>query len=139
MWVLIMEKAYAVFRGGEGTYANLESGYADDVFDAMGVSNGTFSALQGPMTQFEFGLRLKNLLAAGETVTGATSGGAILEDSHVYTIDHVNIINGNVASVVVRNPWGTDGHGGDSTDDGYVTLSLGQAMLAFGSFTYGMG
>lgn len=136
MWVPIMEKAYAVFRGGQGTYANLDEGYESDVYDALGISSSDFSPFQAKLTPVTLGQRLQELLASGATITAGTDNGGILEDSHVYLVDHVNVVNGNVVSIILRNPWGTDGHGGDANDNGYVAITPEQAMFAFGEFTY---
>ena len=48
MWVAIMEKAYAFFRTGEGTYQSIEGGWMTEAYTALGVhSTSTFEAAAG--------------------------------------------------------------------------------------------
>ena len=43
IWASVMEKAYAFFRTGAGTYASLNSGWTGSVYSDLGVANTTFS------------------------------------------------------------------------------------------------
>ena len=45
MWVAIMEKAYAFFRTGAGTYQSIEAGWMTEAYTALGLNgNSTFEA-----------------------------------------------------------------------------------------------
>jgi hypothetical protein len=39
--------------------------------------------------------------------------------------------DGGFVSLVLRNPWGSDGAGNDGANDGVVTVTLDQANAAF--------
>lgn len=130
MWVPIMEKAWAFFRNSTGTYQGAASGRPFEAFKTLGLSYSTYD----PYSWFndsasEFGDKVSSLLSSGKAVTLCTDGGAsALVKSHCYVVDHVNRVNGSISSITLRNPWGTDGVSADSVNDGYITLSLSQAL-----------
>ncbi|HEX8912457.1 MAG TPA: C2 family cysteine protease, partial [Humisphaera sp.] len=139
LWAPLMEKAWAFFRNSTGTYAGTASGFAYETFNTLGISNDTYD----PYKWFndsdqEFGEKVCAYLSQGKAVTLCTEpDGGYLVNSHCYMVDHVDYANGKVSSITLRNPWGNDGKGGDSVDDGYLTLTLGQAkastqFIAFG-------
>ena len=84
-------------------------------YNALGISNDEYD----PYSWFddspqEFGSNIASLLASGNAVTLCTdSEPGILAESHCYMVDHVTYVNGMIATIVLRNPWGTDGPTGD--------------------------
>jgi len=132
LWVAIMEKAYAFFRTGAGTYASIEAGWMSEVYSALGkTSTSYFSVASGT----ELLNTMKAALEQGKSVTlgvKTPTDGAPLIGDHAYMVDHVNVDNtGNAVSVTLRNPWGIDGAGNDGLNDGYVTVTAAQAKNAF--------
>lgn len=126
LWVPVVEKAYAQFRTGANTYSSLDGGWMRDALKALGATDVTSlwqkdSSGQGALNN------IAAQFAQGRTVTMAfwePPADVPLIGQHAYMVDRVNLdSNGNVTSVVVRNPWGTDGAGDDGKDDGYVTLT----------------
>jgi hypothetical protein len=137
MWVGIMEKAFAFFRCDAGTYDSISGGWPDDAFGLFHLSDEwTYPGIMGSGMPYSypqsFWSRVRTLLDDGQAVTLCTaSGGGYLEEHHCYMVDHlVCDADGDITHVVLRNPWGTDGAGGDGTDDGYVTLTANQAFFA---------
>ena len=128
-WGAIMEKAYAYFRKGDGQYASIASGSADETFGAIGCTNGW--SVRGPFQSSGGWLTdMQNWINMGRAVTLSTSwpvSGPDLVNQHVYAVDHVNFDSGgNATGVVLRNPWGTDNPNGASADgvnDGFITVS----------------
>jgi hypothetical protein len=134
IWVAIIEKAYAFFRSGAGTYESLSSGFMGDVYSHMGLSNSSiFSATSaGSLMQ-----RLQSELAAGRAVTLGTNadvGDAPITGSHAYMVDAV-ITNsaGQITGLRLRNPWGSDdvSSSANGANDGYIILTAAQAFTAF--------
>jgi hypothetical protein len=136
MWVAVMEKAFAFFREDEGTYSSISGGWPDDAYSLFHLGDEWTYPGMGPSALYNnpqwFFSRVKTLLDEGRPVTLCTaSGGGYLEELHCYMVDHlVCDSDGDIMQVVLRNPWGTDGASGDSTDDGYVTLTANQAFFA---------
>ena len=65
------------------------------------------------------------------------SAGSPLVKKHVYMVERLNfqtVMNSGIpvqvpVSLVLRNPWGTDGAGNDGLNDGLVTIT-GQQLVA---------
>jgi Ca2+-binding RTX toxin-like protein len=126
MWVPIMEKAFALFKGG---YDEIDGGFPDEAYDWMGRYDNTTKdvddddALQA----------VANALAAGKAVTVNTSfsvGGFSLGDSivvnHVYAVYSVDVA---AKTIKVYNPWGTDAGTGpgafvQGANDGFVNFTF---------------
>jgi hypothetical protein len=129
MWVAVMEKAYAFFRRGAGTYGSLESGWMSEGYSALGLaSNSTYHASGATAL-----LNLINAdLKAGKSVTfavGDPASGSNLVGYHAYAVDGVVTgSNGVPTHLRLRNPWGTDGVTvTDDANDGIVTITAQQA------------
>ena len=137
IWVAIVEKAYAFFRKGAGTYASLDTGWMDESYTALGVSSrNTYSASSGAAL---LGL-IDGQLSAGKSVTfaiGTPPANSGLVGSHAYEVDSVvRDASGAITGLVLRNPWGIDGYAcHDGKNDGYVTLTPKQAFDGFIGFT----
>ena len=129
LWGPIMEKAYAYFRRGDGQYASIASGTADETFGAIGCSNGWWVR---PFWQSS-GSWLADIQTSinnGQAVTLSTGwplSGPNLVTGHVYAVDHVEFDStGHATGVVLRNPWAQDlqsGASSDGVDDGFITIS----------------
>jgi hypothetical protein len=128
IWVAIMEKAYAIFHGPSPSYANIDGGWMDQAFSALGASPSDIYTAPTPVTLVA---RVQQELAARQAVTlgiSAPADGAPLLPSHAYVVDAVvTDAFGNPTGVRLRNPWGTDGAGNDGLNDGYVTVTAQQA------------
>jgi hypothetical protein len=130
MWVAILEKAFADFRTGAKSYGSIEGGWMSEAFSALGIkSQSTFAAASATA----LGKLMAKDLKAGDAATFATGGtikdGASLIGDHAYEIASVTVDSkGNPLSVTLRNPWGVDGIGNDGNNDGYVTMTLKQAL-----------
>ena len=130
IWAEVMEKAYAFFRSGAGTYASLNSGWTGSVFGDLGVSTNTFNTGgSGLFNQLTTAVNAGKAVAA-ITVSTMPSGIPII-GSHAYSVVATSVVSG-VQFVTVRNPWGFDGAGSDSdTSDGLVTITMAQFNQAF--------
>jgi Ca2+-binding RTX toxin-like protein len=142
IWVRLMEKAFAADRSN--TYASTASRWMSDVLtNDFGRASTSIASWSSGL---DFLLQAKAQLDAGKAVTASTRdatmvNGAPLVRNHAYTVISVSIqylyipLVGNVAiggTMVLRNPWSTDGAGSDGSNDGYVTVSAGQIV---GNFT----
>jgi hypothetical protein len=133
LWGAIMEKAWAFFRNSTGTYNGIKSGIPQETFKTLGMSNDYYHPeawyVIDESTQ-EFGRHLESLLKDGKVVILATDGeGGYLEAPHGYSVDKViKDSTGKITHVRLRNPWGTDGKSGDSTNDGYITVPTSWAL-----------
>lgn len=128
IWVAIIEKAYAVFRGPVSSYASIDGGWMDEAYAALGSPGKDLYGIGSPQ---ELLVLIQHDLLAGLSVTYAVNmpaDGAPLLASHAYTVDRVNVDSaGNPLSLRLRNPWGVDGAGNDGNNDGYVTVTAPQA------------
>ncbi|HEY7116274.1 MAG TPA: C2 family cysteine protease [Tepidisphaeraceae bacterium] len=141
-WVAIMEKAWAFARTGANTYASTSAGWMSEAFNALGsTSTDLWSSPDGTSLLNYIGGELD----AGKAVTFSTimtpPAGCPCVGNHAYMVERVNyqwitILGISIrvpVSVVLRNPWGTDGAGNDGSNDGYVTVTASQALSVFTS------
>jgi Ca2+-binding RTX toxin-like protein len=135
LWVAIVEKAYAFFRRNLGNYVSLRAGWMTEAFDACGLESESvmWRAVGSAVDQLT---RIEQAIDAGATVTWATQStipaGIPVLTGHAYLVLAVNVdMDGAPVSLVLRNPWGSDGAGNDGTNDGVVTVALDQAKTAF--------
>jgi hypothetical protein len=130
MWVPILEKAFAYFRSNAGTYESISGGWMDEVYRALNLTPGGSGTASTDTLKL-----LAKQIASGKSVTYAVKTvpqGAPLVGNHAYMLSNVlTDENGEVTSVVLRNPWGFDGAGNDGKNDGYVTLTAQQAIEAY--------
>ncbi len=131
IWVAIAEKAIAHFASPAANprYWVLTSTSSTVSFAGFGSSNtGTPLIGEYAVSQADLGVKLGNALAAARPVTlSLTPRVSTVGGVHAYTLWAVNRVGGVVTSVVLRNPWGTDGSRNgynDGTNDGLVTLPL---------------
>ncbi|HEY1629568.1 MAG TPA: C2 family cysteine protease, partial [Tepidisphaeraceae bacterium] len=126
LWASLLEKAYAFFRTGAGTYASIQAGWMGDVATAFGQSNSFGMTSDASMLS-----TMETAMNAGQSVTvgtfGTQPGGSIIVGSHAYSVEHISDDGQGNVSITVRNPWGIDGYTcADGSNDGYVTVTLAQ-------------
>lgn len=129
LWVAIAEKAFTFVRGNVASYKSLDAGWMDESYRAMGLGSKDVYSTEGAAGLMNL---IRKELEAGKSVTyaaGTPRSGAPLASYHAYTVVSVTVDEaGEVAALVLRNPWGIDGAGDDGANDAYVTLSPKQAM-----------
>ena len=137
IWAPVMEKAYAFFRGGVGTYESLDSGWMSEGFAALGVESDELDTAHSGTDLLKF---IDRELDAGGAVTFATDDvpdEIPLVEGHAYSIESIRLArSGRPLSVTLRNPWGKDGAGADGANDGYVTLNSADALSAMWTLVY---
>jgi len=133
LWAALMEKAFAEFRNGADSYANLNGGWMGEVYGDFGLpstSSLPSHSSTSLLAQLQADLRAGKATTVGTPDT-VTAGVPLVAD-HAYSVASVNLgANGKPVSVTLRNPWGFDGAGNDGDDDGYVTLTAAQVVAAF--------
>ncbi len=126
LWVAIVEKAYTHFRTGANTYASLANGDPADALRAYGlgsVGENYFAASSSDASLANDIYSHWNSFQNTVICTGAVTAASGLVGSHCYSV--VNVWrdgSGNVTSVELRNPWGSD----DTSGNPFVTLSAAQ-------------
>jgi hypothetical protein len=137
-WVAVMEKAFAVFRNGANSYANIGTGgWMSEAYDAFGLnaSNVYFPASASSMaTQIQSELNNHDAVTVG---TGTVPSGTPMISDHAYSIDSIiTDSSGNITGIVIRNPWGTVGVNGYASNNGLVTVTPAQLFGAIEGYTY---
>ncbi|HET6246946.1 MAG TPA: C2 family cysteine protease [Tepidisphaeraceae bacterium] len=143
LWVPILEKAWAFFRTGAGNYQSIGFGFSSEAFNALGISNSSYDPhhegfldLQS-QNATDFGNEITSLLQSGNAVVLGTGDNSMYLDSrHEYVVDHVSTVNGKLI-ITVRNPWGTDGPGGNGANDGYIDMTSLDVLESIDQVTYG--
>ncbi len=134
IWVPIIEKAFAFYRTGAGTYDSLNSGWMREPFQAIGCTDlayTEFTDVREAMNFVAAGLSSGKAVAAG--INSAPSGSPLVA-SHGYIVERVNyeldsLGNLEPVSIVLRNPWHIDGRtrvADPDPDDGLVTVTADQ-------------
>ena len=132
MWAPLVEKAYAVFRYGENSYASLSGGWMADVYRHVADDNAANWSIS-IRTDAEIFSSLQTSLAAGRVVTAGTSFFSVgpIIAGHAYTVMSAEDIGGQMF-VTVYNPWGIDGRAFDANpEDGLLRLTITQFATAF--------
>jgi hypothetical protein len=124
-WAPIFEKAYAIFRSGQNSYASLNLGFMTAVYNDLGVAATTITL---GTDQNAFYTMAASKLSSGKAVdigsNAIISNGAPLIANHAYSITNIWRDGGGTVWVTLRNPWGIDGVSSDSNPaDGLVTMS----------------
>jgi hypothetical protein len=140
MWVALIEKAFAFFRRGEGTYSSLNFGWMSDLYGALGErSAGLYSSQASGVSDLLN--KVYALISAGRYVSMGTISSprsdAII-GSHAYWVVRVNYNReGKAVSVLMRNPWARDGGTPrDASNDGYVTVTSAEIYDSLLGFSY---
>jgi hypothetical protein len=129
-WAPIIEKAYAMFKYADKTYASIEAGWMGDVLTDLGVANADAVAAQPDAAIYNTVITAINANKAITVGTVATIvGSAPLIEGHAYTVLGATLVNG-VVTVTMRNPWGFDGVANPSNpNDGIVNVTGAQIRL----------
>jgi hypothetical protein len=128
IWVPIVEKAYAFFRYGEGTYESLNGGWMSDPLKEI-TNQGSSMKWTGQNAGTLYSWISANL-DANHSVTIGTNFNATgkVVASHAYMVKSVQTVGG-VQYVTLYNPWGIDGgSSSDGSNDGLVTLSMNEVL-----------
>lgn len=141
MWVALIEKAFAFFRRGEGTYASLDFGWMSELYSALGLaSSGLYASDRTDTSRL---LRqVDALVSDNRSVTMgtiSTSTTSAIVASHAYWVVDVEFnSSGEPTSLVLRNPWGRDGNSAsrDGANDGYVTVTSSEVYENLLGFSY---
>jgi hypothetical protein len=138
LWVPLVEKAFAMSRGG--SYAKLDrGGWMGDVFKALGLTTKTVglgAALAGGPTGLLTSIALQ--MAADKIVTFGTRSklpdGSPLAPNHAYLVESVlRDESGTPIGLQLRNPWNFDGPNGD----GRLTLTAESAARGLTALSIG--
>jgi Ca2+-binding RTX toxin-like protein len=135
IWAPIVEKAYAYYRTGAGTYASLVSGWSSTVFDALGDSGANSSGFSSSYAALT---HIANELSNGKAVvvnihTAAAGSGLI--GSHAYMVERVNYTTISFGfatfrvptSITLRNPH-------DAVTGGLVTVTGSQLVNSIAGY-----
>ncbi len=129
VWVAVVEKAYADYVNPKAdSYTTIDGGWMGSAFSALGLkSTSTFSASSATA----LATLVQKDLKANDFVTMGTASyvgvNSPLVAGHAYEINAVTLDKkGNVTSITLRNPWGSD-----LSTGGYVTVTPQQAFAAF--------
>ncbi len=139
LWVALVEKAYALDRGG--SYGRLDKGgWMSDVFASLGMRSKTVApgtALAGGPSGLMAMIAVQ--LAAGKIVTLGTKS-ALPDDvpmvkNHAYVVESViRDESGRATGLRLRNPWSWDGPAGDGIVNlDAKTVGRGVSALAIGT------
>ncbi|MGH7176173.1 MAG: C2 family cysteine protease, partial [Tepidisphaeraceae bacterium] len=134
IWAPVMEKAWAFFRKGFGTYASIEGGWPTELYSALQISNVS----SAPVNEGSLIARVEEMLSQNRIVSVCTKSTATdLVGRHCYVLDRCYTDSTGRIYYVLRNPWGTDGKGADSVNDGYVTISAAKLVSNITKITGG--
>jgi hypothetical protein len=134
IWTAILEKAWAFFRKGVGTYASTEYGKVSEAYKAFGVappssasSASAFGSNTGMLNSIGSYLSKGYSVVYSTRVTQPT--GSKVRANHSIMVDRVvRDSSGNAKAVVLRDQYKTDlPTVKDGSNDGYVTLTAAQA------------
>ena len=140
LWVPLMEKAYAQWKGG---YENIgHGGAAGDVMAALTGRRSSYTWLSTSANEQAIFTQLKGALSSGKSAAAGTHGeedkalytGTGMYADHAYSITGTSEENG-VRYVHLRNPWGEVEPSGNGPDDGNFRLPM-KDFLKFYSGLY---
>lgn len=126
IWVAVVEKAYADYRTGANTYASLNSGRCQPVYEAFNNSyydQTTFADDEVDEAMFYV---INNMMAGRSmnTLIKNASSTSSLINNHWFTIEG---INWSAETVTLRNPWGDAGSGANNR---LVTVAVSEWIHA---------
>ncbi|MBM4002889.1 MAG: hypothetical protein FJ295_06305 [Planctomycetes bacterium] len=145
VWVAVVEKAFAHYRAGLNSYASIEGGWGVEANRAFGATALGNRDMQSYGNATALANEILARWAARQAVTIGflgpkqyTVNTAPLVMGHMYSVSSVNVVKGQVTSIVLRNPWGIDGAGKDANIyDGLVTVTPVQLMQYYGRLNWG--
>lgn len=133
LWVAVVEKAYAKWKGGYEAIGH--GGSPGQVMTDLTGRPHTFEWIaregDGPESAYD---RFKAALAEGKMVNVATADKddipAGMVKNHAYALVGVEEFEG-VKSLLVRNPWGNTEPGSDGRNDGFFRISAAEVNAYF--------
>jgi hypothetical protein len=134
IWTAVLEKAWAFFRKGAGTYASTDWGKVSEPYEALGI-DGVNRAFAASVFSSKGGMleAIDSFLDRGYSVVYSTKNrqpaGSKVRPDHVVLVDRVvRNSRGAASAVVLRDQYKTDlPTVKDGKSDGYVTLTAAQA------------
>lgn len=129
LWVPLLEKAFAQWKGGYEAIGN--GGSPADVMGALLGTRDQYVGLYEGMNGDRLFQQLKAGVDSGKSVVAATHGedqealytGTGMYAWHAYTVLGVSEENGQ-KYVTLRNPWGQSEPSGNGPDDGIFKLNM---------------
>ncbi len=129
LWVAILEKAYAQWKGGYEAIGN--GGQTGAVMSALTGRQDTYTWLSPSSSHDEIFEQIKAALAEKKGVAAGTHGesrsdmykGTGVYATHAYSIHSVEEKDGKMY-VELRNPWGEVEPSGNGPDDGVFKLEM---------------
>lgn len=122
MWPMILEKAYAKWKGG---YEYIAGGLGTQALSALTGKKPEFFQMTKSTSADDVFARLAALQESGACMTASTHAFADapggLVPGHLYTLMGVTEQEGE-KFVQLRNPWGTNGFGHEGKHDGVFTM-----------------
>ena len=138
LWVPLLEKAYAQWKGGYEAIGN--GGSAGNVMAALTGRRAGYDSLSPSRNEQEIFTKIKDTLAAGKGVAAGTHGedqeamytGTGIYAHHAYSITGTSEENGT-RYVHLRNPWGEVEPSGNGPDDGNFKLPMKDFLKLYSS------
>jgi hypothetical protein len=136
LWPALLEKAYAVFRGG--SYDDIgNGGTSNHLFEAVLGTAGMTRAVGRDdadacfqLVSEKLGAHLPVCLASYDE-SGSRFHGSGVHGDHTYTVlDAFTKADGS-RWLQLRNPWGNSEPAGNGKDDGVFTLPIEKALRYF--------
>ena len=135
LWVGLIEKAYAQWKGGYEAIGN--GGYAADVATALTGKASSWSSAKYTDANTIWS-NIQRGASANKPMTAPTHGkdsgvdynGTGVYAWHVYTVLGASEEAG-VKYVQLRNPWGRSEHGSDGKDDGIFKMKVDDFMRLY--------
>lgn len=138
LWFPLMEKAYAVWKGGSEGYNGIgNGGLSSDIFEAITGKRGVDTSIsyQSPDHLFS---AVKHAIDAHLPISAGTYGDdqeAKYTNTGVYADHSYSVVGykeeGGVKYVQLRNPWGESEPSGDGKNDGIFYLPLDKFMSLY--------
>jgi len=134
LWVAVMEKAYAQWKGGYEAIGR--GGYAGQVMTELTGRPHSFQWIEPSQDAAQLYGQLQAALAEGKIVSiGTPDSHALprgLVKAHAYAVLGVEEKDGKQV-LLVRNPWGNTEPGNDGRNDGFFRVTPQQLVKWFDS------
>lgn len=135
MWFPLMEKAYAVWKGGSEGYNGIgNGGLSSDIFEAVTGKRGVDTSINYGTPDHIFSA-VKHAIDSHLPISAGTYGDdqeAKYTNTGVYADHSYSVVGykeeGGVKYVQLRNPWGESEPAGDGKNDGVFFLPLDKFM-----------
>lgn len=138
LWVGLMEKAYAQWKGGYDAIG--QGGSAGEVMSALTGRRDDYDWLSTSSNHTQIYNRIAEALENKQGVAAGTHGksreemykGTGVYANHAYSISAVSEENGTMY-VHLRNPWGEVEPSGNGPDDGHFKLDMATFLKLYSS------